>query len=261
MRVTESIKELRQICQYSRDNDYGKRPWPERKLQRPVSIYFTKLFLEIGISANQASLIHFIFIVAGGAFLTFPSPKYWFIGIALLWLCMIIGVVDGEIARYNKSASPKGAFCNSMPEQFGWLYIPICISFGIYGMFHNIYPFIFGFVAVISISLTTSALFLPYSILRDKGLLSEALGSDKATKPEGHTSIIIRYGRFFNHFTILLFVFLISTIVDCFISPFTIGSLSFNARYIGFIIYALVWLASAIRNIYLPLHTGLKLRL
>ena len=58
----------------------------------------------------------------------------------------------------------------------------------------------------------------------------------------------------------LLLAFLVCTIVDCFISPFNIGSLSFNARYIYFIIYTLALLANAIRNIYLPLRGGLRLR-
>ena len=261
MRVTESIKELRQICQRSRGESGYRMPWPERNLQRPISIYLTKLFLQIGISANQTSLIGFIITIVGGVFLTFPSPMYWFIGIALLLFCEIIGMVDGEIARYNKSASPKGAFWNSIPEQFVALYTPICISFGLYNLFQSIYPLIFGFVAVISISLSTFAILLPYPILRDKGLLSGALSRDKATKSEGNTSIIIRYGRFFNHFTILLLIFLIGTIIDYFISPFIVGTLFFDARYIFFAIYTLVWLVGAIRNIYLPLRTGVNLRL
>ena len=261
MKVTESIAELRRICQYSRSNNYGKRPWPERNLTRPISIYLTKLFLVMGISANQASLIGLIIAVIGGAFLTFPSPAYWLIGIVLLLLCEVIGMVDGEIARYTKSASPTGAYWNSIPEQFVSLYTPICMSFGLYSVFHSIYPFIFGFVAVISISLNTFAILLPYPILRDKGLPSEALGSDKAGRLEGNTSIIIKYGRFFNHFTILLLVFLVGTILDYFISPLVIGALSFNARYILFAIYTLVWLASAVRNVYLPLRTGVTLRL
>ena len=261
MAATESIKELRRICQAGRENEFYRMPWIEKNVFRKISIYLTKLFLIIGTSANQVSFIGFVITVLAGIFLLFPEPKYWFIGIALLMVCEVIGVADGEVARYKKAASLKGAFWNSMPEQFTWLYTPICISFGLYNIFQNIYPLIFGFLAIISISLTTYALFLPYPILREKGLLSEALSPKKPAGSEEQVTKIIKYGQFLNHFAILLFAFLISTLVDYFISPFSVGSLSFNVRYVCFISYTLLWLASAIRNVYLPLHSGVRLRL
>ena len=262
MRVTESIKELRRISQQSREDEFYHMPWLERNFTRRISIYLTKLFLEIGISANQATSIGFIIMIAGGVFLLFPSPIYWFIGIALLVLYTILGTVDGEIARYNKTASPEGAFWNSIPERFFVLYMPICISFGIYHTVYSIFPFIFGFVAAMSYYLSTCAILLPYPLLHAKGLLSEALGSAKTANSEEHASTIVRWGYLlFDEPLKVLFGLLICSIVDCFISPFNIGSLSFNARYIYFIIYTLALLANAIRNIYLPLHTGVKLRL
>lgn len=261
MRVNESIKELRRICQQSREDEFYHMPWAERNFGRKLSIYLTKLLLEMGVSANQASAIGLIIGVIGGVFLAFPNPKYWFIGIVLLLLFDLFTYIDGEIARYNKSASPEGAFWNSMPEQFIWLYLPICLSFGIYGTLHNIFPFIFGFLGVMSLSLTASAQLLPYSILHAKGLLSEALTIDKTAKLDEHTKIIIKYEQLlFGHFLNLLFWLLIGSIIDCFTSPFTIGYLSFNARFIFFIIYTLIWLAGAVRSIYLPLHSGVRLR-
>jgi len=259
MRVAESIKELRRICQYTRDSDYGGRPWPERNLTRPLSIYITKFFLILGVSANQAGLIGLIITIIGGALMISPNPSYWLIGIILLLLCEVIGAVDGEIARYTRSASTRGAFWNAIPEQFVALYTPICMAFGLYNLFHSVYPLIIGFIAVISISVSTFTILLPYPILRDKGLLAGAISGDKAVREGGDTGLIIKYGHFFNHFTIFLIIFLIGTIVDCFVSPFTIGTLSFNIRYILFALYTLVWLLSAIRNIYLPLRAGVSL--
>ena len=261
MRVKESIAELTQICIYSRETDSTYRlSWGDKIIGR-IAVYFIKLFLEIGISANQATSIGLVITVIGGVFLAFSGPGYWFIGIALLWLWVILGSVDGGIARYNKTASAKGAFWNAIAEQFAYLYRPICISFGIYGTVHNIYPFILGFLAVMAIWLTTSAQLLPYPLLREKRLLSEALATNK-TESEGQASIIIKYGRllFSRNLMILLLWFLLATIIDCFISPFTIGSLIFNARYICFIMYVAVWVASAIRNIYFQLRSGVTLR-
>jgi len=194
MPVTESIKELRRICQQSREEQFYHMPWVERNFARRISIYLTKLFLEIGISANQATSIGFIIMITGGVFLLFPSPIYWFIGIALLVLYIILASVDGEIARYNKTASPEGAFWGSIPERFFVVYIPICISFGIYHTLHSIFPFIFGFLAAMSYYLSACAILLPYPILLEKGLLSEALGTAKTAKSGERRSIIVRWG-------------------------------------------------------------------
>ncbi len=69
--------------------------------------------------------------------------------------------------------------------------------------------------------------------------------------------MIVRYGRvLFGSFFGFLSALLVFTIVDCFISPFAIGALSFNARYIYLIIYALAWLGGAIMNTRHSFRTG-----
>jgi len=262
MRVTESIAELRRICHYSREADGTYRmSWWDREIAG-VAVYLTKLFLEMGLSANQVSFIGLVITVIGGAFLVFPSPGYWLIGIALLGLYQILGHVDGGVARYNKTASTKGAFWNAIPEQFVWLYTPICISFGIYNTVHRIDPFIIGFLAVLSLSLSSFVILVAYPILRGKGLLAEALATGKAANSDEHISTIIKYGRLlFGNFMNLFLWLLIATIVDCLVSPFTVGALVFNARYICFIMYSMVWLVGAIWNISISLRSGLRLRL
>lgn len=257
MRVKESIAELRRICQYAR-YDEQMPPWPERILIRSISIYFTKLFLEIGISANQATSFSLIIGIIGGLFFIFPDPRYWFIGIALLGVHMILDRVDGEIARFNKTASLEGTLWDKLAKLCVRLCTLICVSFGVYNTLHSIYPILVGFVGVMALYLSTNAILLPYPILYAKGLLSGATSSAQTAKSQEQTNIIVRYGRLLFDFPLiwLLGLLLCSVIVDSFISPFTIGSLSFNARYICLIIYTLSCLAGAIRDIYLTLHDG-----
>jgi len=73
-RGSESIKELRKICQESRYENEGGMPWFERIFFRRISIYFTKLLLKMGISANQATLISFFIGIIGGSFFCFWRP-------------------------------------------------------------------------------------------------------------------------------------------------------------------------------------------
>ena len=263
MRVKESIEELRQICQRSRDDAYDKRPWPERRFARPLSIYFTRLFLELGISANQASLIGLILILIGGALLILPNPSYWIIGISTLLLSEVVGNVDGEIARYSKKSSTKGAFWNAIPEYFVLLYVPACMSFGLYNALDDILPLAFGFLAVVALSMTSHALLVPYPILREKDQLSRLLDEDDKSKSEDgpSTGFLKRYRHFVNHLTIVFFVFLVCSAADCAMGPFAVGTVSLNARYVCLMVYTAAWVSGAIWNIYVPLRRGIELRL
>ena len=106
---SEPIKELRDICQYSKA-DRDKFHWFTLYFHRSISIYFTKIFLKIGISANQATLIDFFIGIVGGTFFAFGDPKYWAVGVFMFYLAQIFDRVDGEVARYNKSASAAGEY-------------------------------------------------------------------------------------------------------------------------------------------------------
>lgn len=258
MRVNESIAELRQICQESRASIVDDITWWERNFPRRFSIYLTRLFLEIGISANQVTLISLIVGIIGGVFLTFPSPYFWFIGIASLGLWYLLDHADGEVARYNRIASPEGVLWDVITGWFVLLFKLTCLSFGIYHALDSAFPLIFGFLAVVSYATTTFTSVVPYNILHMRGLLPEALATykDKDTRLEENTNIV---RRFFQNIWAFLFVILLGSIADCFISPFTIGSVSFNARYICFIIFNLAWLEFAIERIYRLIHSGVKL--
>jgi hypothetical protein len=173
---------------------------------------------------------------------------------------VVFDQVDGGIARYKKTSSLEGAFWDGISGDIIWGGMLICISFGIYNTLYSVYPLIFGFIAAVSFYLAAHATMQPYSILHERGILAESLSTDEPAQPEEPQSIIIRCGRFLSYFQTLLFGLLLSTIIDCFVSPFAIGFLSFNARYIWFIIYTLVWVAIVIRSIYRPLRTGVRLR-
>lgn len=81
---------------------------------RPVSFYPTWLFLRLGISANQTTLIGLIVGIIGCVFLAFGS--YWSVitGAALVNIAFLLDVMDGNVARYSSSSTRYGDYLDRM---------------------------------------------------------------------------------------------------------------------------------------------------
>ena len=115
---------------------------------------------------------------------------------------------------------------------FAMPYMLACMTFGIYNSLHSITAFIFGFLAMIA-SATSAASSLHLLVLAHR----EGLFPDRKDMPS-EEPMMLRYVRTVYRVLIatpgveLLPQLLVVTAIDCFISPFTILSLSFNARLI-----------------------------
>ena len=103
-----SISELRVICQ---SGIKGKDIWSWFQIQRRFSIYFTKLFVTFGVSANQVTLINLLTVLSALALI---ALKHFIFGFLLLQLYFVIDCSDGEVARYFKQAGPKGLFIDRL---------------------------------------------------------------------------------------------------------------------------------------------------
>lgn len=256
--MTEPIKELRKICQETRETDLYKMSPAERFFFRKVSIYFTKLFLKMKTSANQVTLISVLAGIAAGIFLILGSPRYWIIASLLLYLFMILDHSDGEVARYNKTASPKGMFWDSMAGWFVWGFTLACMSFGIYNQVHEISVFAFGLGATILLFLYNVSTLLPYFILREKSFEPRELEK----KPEPSFKGLLRYGQlvFGQAEQGLIHGILITSIIDCFVPVFTIATVSLNFRFIWLIIYTVAFLTGVIVKVHNVSRHGIKIR-
>ncbi|MBI2025345.1 CDP-alcohol phosphatidyltransferase family protein [Candidatus Kaiserbacteria bacterium] len=95
----ESIKELRVKLQ---TNVLG-----HPILQRVPSIYVTRLFLLTSITANQISAVMIIVGIISGVVIAFG---YIWLGLALIYLNLVLDAVDGELARYKKTFSMRGVY-------------------------------------------------------------------------------------------------------------------------------------------------------
>ncbi len=264
--MVESIKELRIICQKSRENEFYYKGWVERNVYRRVSIYFTKLFLKIGISANQTTIISFLMLVVAGVFFVLGEPWHWIIGALLIYLFDILDRVDGEIARYNKSASTKGGYLDGIAYFLGWPLVLVCMSFGLYSSLQHISVFILGFLAVVSFLLFYALQWLEYHLLHESGLLPQVITNIASEKPEGKGSTITSLGRTVYSFCASEMMILAVSLIDYFLSPATYGyisltgSLEVNARYLYLALYGVGMLVAVILRIINNLRSGIELR-
>ncbi len=141
--MVESIKELKKICQKENDNWYG------RYFVRKISIYITKLLLKTEVTPNQISGLSILIGIIAGIFFVFGNYWYTLVGALLLLLSNIVDCVDGEIARYRKSTSIAGKYIESLNDYIVHPFIFVCISFGLYNIFHNVFIFVLGFLIVL----------------------------------------------------------------------------------------------------------------
>ncbi len=120
----ESIAELKRLCRRENDEDNRKT----MLFAARVSIYFTKLFLSLNMTANQVTyLFMFLGVISSIAFL---GPGLWWAaaGYILFRLHIICDVSDGEVARYRKTFSPVGAYLDYLTHYFVYAVVLFSIS-------------------------------------------------------------------------------------------------------------------------------------
>lgn len=244
----ESIKELRTICQATRESEIYQMNWFDRHVLRALSIYVTKLCLKLGVSANQVTLFDFLMVLAAGAFFTFAGPGYWLMGILFFYLYMQIDCSDGEIARYNKAKSGKpaspfgvGAVLGGIVDWLTWPILFACMSFGIYDATGSVLAFIPGFAAAVLRLVYIDISIMPYPILHEAGLLEKSL-----KEIEGEVlqeAKLLGFGRALFGVQGFLPVIILVTTIDWFAPLWTVGALTFNARLIYLTVFGLAALA------------------
>jgi len=88
---------------------------------RPISLWITWLIHPLKLSANTITFISFIVGIAACVFLARGYPMGFYVGTILLAAFNIIDCVDGNTARYRKSAGPAGKFYDAIASYPFWL--------------------------------------------------------------------------------------------------------------------------------------------
>ncbi len=118
-----------------------------------LSVYFSWVFINLGLSAN---LVTFMFFLCGliGAFLLFVfDPAFAVLSYILFRLHIVIDVSDGEVARFNQTYSLNGAYWDFMIHVVLYPLYFIAMSFALYSHFGNEQFLIIGMLGSMAISL------------------------------------------------------------------------------------------------------------
>ena len=140
------IKDLRKVCQ------------PSYKFQetiflayfiRSFSIYFSRIFILLKISANQTSVLSLFFGLIGSALVMMMTPLYVFFGSLCLIIHTILDFVDGEVARYTNNGTLTGKYLDDVNHSINVPLLMFFVSFGLYQETDNILIFFLGALAAV----------------------------------------------------------------------------------------------------------------
>jgi phosphatidylglycerophosphate synthase len=214
----ESIEELRKICQSHISKETNFRL--ELTL-RKFSIYLTKIFIYMGLTGNQITMMMMILGIISSFF--FMPGKYYYslIGIILFELHLLLDFVDGEVARYRKETSLKGTYLDYMTHAIVNPLIFIGLSIGAY--FSNplqIIPnwvfIVIGFITAYSQSVGGVLRLKKYELLVDKNhfdKLKELRFRYKNVRNlRGLKNSVIAFFRIGSGFNVLLFAVIFNLI-------------------------------------------------
>lgn len=139
-----NIKELRKVCQpYYKFEESIFLAY----LIRSFSIYFTRIFILLKISANQTSVLSLLFGLVGSVLVMMMSPWYIFFGSVCLIIHTVLDFVDGEVARYTNNGTLTGKYMDDVNHSINVPMLMFLLSFGLYELTDNIWIFFLGSLA------------------------------------------------------------------------------------------------------------------
>lgn len=126
--MVESLRELNRICQKPRYKEVGN--WMVRRFLREAALPITWLLLHTPVTANQVTAISLVVALAGISFFSCQAPWFFLTGAVLLQAWYLLDHVDGQIARYRKTACLTGRFFDFLTHHL--IHGVIFFSLGIY---------------------------------------------------------------------------------------------------------------------------------
>lgn len=108
MRSKPTLQELREQAQKPRHREIGN--WLAIHWGRPTAIYGTWAAVRYGVSAHQVTLLAILATLTGASGLGWGSWTGFGVGVAFLHLAFWLDHVDGQVARWTKTASLDGVY-------------------------------------------------------------------------------------------------------------------------------------------------------
>jgi|SaaInlStandDraft_6_1057023.scaffolds.fasta_scaffold108492_1 phosphatidylglycerophosphate synthase len=99
---------------------------------RPLSFYGAWIFLRLGITPNQTTIISWLAVLLGCFLYIFIPPSSSWVPISLILFWAILDYMDGSMARVTNSRSKYGHFIDVVGAYFMLAFLPICMGIGLY---------------------------------------------------------------------------------------------------------------------------------
>jgi phosphatidylglycerophosphate synthase len=126
------IPELRTIV-YKSEEKYGRIPDISKAIIHPyVSIYFTRLFLCLGMSGNQVTLLMTGCALASAAFYFVGGTWGYAAAGGLMLLAWVLDHSDGEVLRYRKQSSALGIYLDRFTHRISYPLMHIGTGFSLW---------------------------------------------------------------------------------------------------------------------------------
>lgn len=154
----------------------GEREWMEYGQQLRARFFAPalRLLTKLRVTPDHLTILSFLF---GFAFATLWYFEYFLYGTAVLWTHVALDGLDGPLARYQNSASPRGSFTDSVCDQTVVSIVTIMLMIGWPGLSVTAGAiFLVVYTGVLAISMVRNSLQIPYSwLLRPRLILFLAI--------------------------------------------------------------------------------------
>ena len=124
-----TLGELRATVQKGRHREIGN--WLARCWGRPSAIYGTWLAVRLGFSAHQVTLAALVASLGGAAAIGTGTRWGFLIGVVLLHLGFWLDHVDGQVARWHKTASLDGVYHDYLMHHLVNMSLGFALGYGL----------------------------------------------------------------------------------------------------------------------------------
>ena len=143
----------------------GERDWMEygQQARSRVLAPFLRLMTKLRITPDHITILSFLFGVAFAPLWYFEN--FW-LAASAVWIHVALDGIDGPLARFQNSASPRGSFTDSFCDQIVVSAVTICLMIGSPGL--SVFAgstFLVAYTGVLAIAMVRNTLQIPYTWL------------------------------------------------------------------------------------------------
>lgn len=212
-----------------------------------VSTYVVKLLLHTPITPLQVNATVTIVGICMGLCFTAGTLPGRIVGVMLFFLYIILDAVDGQLARARDDCTLKGAYLDKMGHYVVYPFVSAAIGYGNYLTTGETIVLWAGFVIGIAKTLSSAS--------RDcfKAIYGDAAG--EAEQVSHVRSEFLQLLKRIVHATLrfesMLYLVLLTSLVDRFCLPFEIPGLNLNIESFVIVFYAIGLLSLNVFKVYL----------